>query len=71
MAVPALFIVTIKLRRCRRFKNSIVCNSEVYDFLSSVSNKYGIGFGKPVGLFIKYYWRIMALSALMIERFIS
>jgi aconitate hydratase len=28
-------------------KNAVDINSEVYDFLSSVSNKYGIGFWKP------------------------
>ena len=28
-------------------KNALDINSEVYDFLSSVSNKYGIGFWKP------------------------
>ena len=28
-------------------KNALDTNSEVYDFLSSVSNKYGIGFWKP------------------------
>ena len=28
-------------------KNALNINSEVYDFLSSVSNKYGIGFWKP------------------------
>ena len=28
-------------------KNSLQTNSEVFDFLSSVSNKYGIGFWKP------------------------
>ena len=28
-------------------KNALDVNSEVYDFLSSVSNKYGIGFWKP------------------------
>jgi aconitate hydratase len=28
-------------------KNAIDINSEVYDFLTSVSNKYGIGFWKP------------------------
>ena len=31
-------------------------NKEVYDFLESVSNKYGIGFWKPgAGLFIRLY----------------
>ena len=28
-------------------KNAINTNGEVYDFLESVSNKYGIGFWKP------------------------
>ena len=31
----------------RRFAYAIDTNREVYDFLSSISNKYGIGFWKP------------------------
>ncbi len=39
-------------------------NSEVYDFLKSVSDKYGIGFGNPEqALSIKWYWKIMRFPA--------
>ena len=39
-------------------------NSEVYDFLKSVSDKYGIGFWKPgAGISIKWYWKIMRFPA--------
>ena len=39
-------------------------SAEVFDFLQSVSNKYGIGFWKPgAELFIKWSWRIMLSCA--------
>ena len=35
-------------------------NGEVYDFLESVSSKYGIGFGNQVQVsFTKLFWKIM------------
>ena len=49
-SVRQLFTVIISFRpnKCkRRFGWAMNKNGEVYDFLESVSSKYGIGFWKP------------------------
>ena len=45
--VHADHLIQAKLGSKYDLKNALDINSEVYDFLSSVSNKYGIGFWKP------------------------
>lgn len=50
-AVPATVhcdhLIMAKSGAQEDMKSALVTNKEVYDFLSSVSNKYGIGFWKP------------------------
>ena len=45
--VHADHLIQAKLDSKEDLKNALDINSEVYDFLSSVSDKYGIGFWKP------------------------
>ena len=45
--VHADHLIQAKIESEYDLKNALDVNSEVYDFLSSVSNKYGIGFWKP------------------------
>ena len=45
--VHADHLIQAKIRSDIDLKNALDINSEVYDFLSSVSKKYGIGFWKP------------------------
>ena len=45
--VHADHLIQAKIESDVDLKNALDINSEVYDFLSSVSNKYGIGFWKP------------------------
>ncbi len=45
--VHADHLIQAKTESNEDLKNALDINSEVYDFLSSVSNKYGIGFWKP------------------------
>ncbi len=45
--VHADHLIQAKIDSKYDLKNALDVNSEVYDFLSSVSNKYGIGFWKP------------------------
>ena len=45
--VHADHLIQAKIDGSLDLKNALDLNSEVYDFLSSVSNKYGIGFWKP------------------------
>jgi aconitate hydratase len=45
--VHADHLIQAKLDSENDLKNALDINSEVYDFLSTVSNKYGIGFWKP------------------------
>ena len=45
--VHADHLIQAKIDSVADLKNALDINSEVYDFLSSVSNKYGIGFWKP------------------------
>lgn len=45
--VHADHLIQAKLNSENDLKNALDINSEVYDFLSTVSNKYGIGFWKP------------------------
>lgn len=51
VAVPSTVhcdhLITAKVGSAEDLHNAEVTNKEVYDFLSSVSNKYGIGFWKP------------------------
>ena len=51
VAVPSTIhadhLIQAKVESQYDLKNALDVNSEVYDFLSSVSNKYGIGFWKP------------------------
>ena len=51
VAVPSTahadHLIQAKVGASDDLKNAEVTNKEVYDFLSSVSNKYGIGFWKP------------------------
>ena len=51
VAVPSTVhcdhLIQAKLGADKDLENAIDVNKEVYDFLSSVSNKYGIGFWKP------------------------
>ncbi|MDP4187680.1 MAG: aconitase family protein, partial [Bacteroidota bacterium] len=50
-AVPATVhcdhLIKAKNGAAEDLKNALEINKEVYDFLSSVTNKYGIGFWKP------------------------
>ncbi len=45
--VHADHLIQAKVESQYDLKNALDINSEVYDFLASVSNKYGIGFWKP------------------------
>jgi len=45
--VHADHLIQAKVESQYDLRNALDVNSEVYDFLSSVSNKYGIGFWKP------------------------
>tara|TARA_B100002051_G_scaffold276159_1_gene322823 strand:- start:18980 stop:21238 length:2259 start_codon:yes stop_codon:yes gene_type:complete len=45
--VHADHLIQAKVESQYDLKNALDANSEVFDFLSSVSNKYGIGFWKP------------------------
>ena len=45
--VHADHLIQAKVESSEDLKNALDSNSEVYKFLSSVSNKYGIGFWKP------------------------
>ena len=45
--VHADHLIQAKIESQYDLKNALDVNSEVYDFLSSVSDKYGIGFWKP------------------------
>ena len=45
--VHADHLIQAKVESQYDLKNALDSNSEVFDFLSSVSNKYGIGFWKP------------------------
>ena len=45
--VHADHLIQAKIKSEYDLKNALDINSEVYDFLSSVSKKYGIGFWKP------------------------
>ena len=45
--VHADHLIQAKVESQYDLKNALDVNSEVYDFLASVSNKYGIGFWKP------------------------
>ena len=45
--VHADHLIQAKTGSINDLKNALDINSEVYEFLSSVSNKYGIGFWKP------------------------
>ena len=45
--VHADHLIQAKIRAEVDLTNALDINSEVYDFLSSVSKKYGIGFWKP------------------------
>ncbi|MBI9060975.1 MAG: aconitate hydratase [Marinilabiliaceae bacterium] len=51
VAVPSTahadHLIQAKVGASDDLKNAEITNKEVYDFLSSVSNKYGIGFWKP------------------------
>ncbi|MCU0434795.1 MAG: aconitate hydratase [Bacteroidia bacterium] len=53
VAVPSTVhcdhLITAKDSSAKDLERAIQVNKEVYDFLSSVSNKYGIGFWKPGG----------------------
>src|SRR5687768_10347991 len=42
-------LIQAKVGATEDLNNAIETNKEVYDFLSSISNKYGIGFWKPGG----------------------
>jgi aconitate hydratase len=42
-------LIQAKVGAAEDLNNAIETNREVYDFLSSISNKYGIGFWKPGG----------------------
>ena len=45
--VHADHLIQAKIESSYDLKNALDVNSEVYDFLSSVSDRYGIGFWKP------------------------
>ena len=45
--VHADHLIQAKIESSHDLKNALDVNSEVYDFLSSVSDRYGIGFWKP------------------------
>ena len=53
-------LIQAKLGAIEDLKHANESSSEVFQFLESVSNKYGIGFGNPVlGLSTKLSWKIM------------
>ena len=64
VAVPSTVhcdhLIQAKVGADTDLKTANEINSEVYDFLASVSNKYGIGFWKPgAGIIIRLYWKTM------------
>ena len=64
VAVPSTVhcdhLIQAKIGAKKDLQLAIETNREVYDFLSSISDKYGIGFWKAgAGIIHQVYWKIM------------